>query len=332
MGDKMGNEVSAIIYQIIILTLLGATGYIAGKKKVLPADTHKYISALILKITMPFLLFTTMGNYSFTSDTLKNGLLISVFGALFVLISGLIGLVSTKLFGIKDKAKNVYIASSMFGNVIFMAYPLIRAMYGDNGDMGIVYAIFFNIANDAILWTVGVYLFNKHKATSWKENLSHLINPNIIAFLGGFVIIGLKQFFHIDQYPMYSKAWDIVYSAFNGLGHTTIYLSMIFIGLILANIKINGIKYLISRWRFLFFSLSKLLIVPLIALLFFSLFNFDSNVVKIVVVQLGMPAATIVSALALQYDSDYNTATEGVFFSTILSVFSLPLLVYLISL
>ncbi|HEY5584254.1 MAG TPA: AEC family transporter [Ruminiclostridium sp.] len=323
------DEIQIIINQIIILTLLGITGYVAGKKKYLPEDSHKYISALILKITMPFLLFTTMGNYSFTSETLTNGLYIFVLGVVFMLLAGLIALGPCKAMGIKEKTKNIYIAQSMFGNVIFMAYPILKAMYGD---VGIVYAIFFNIANDAILWTLGVYLFNKHNKKNDKDNLSHLINPNTLAFLGGIMIIALKYLLKIDKIAVYNGAWKIFYDTFNGLGHTTIYLSMIFIGLLLSNIKATGINNILSKSRFLVFSIFKLLLVPLLAIAFFKMTNnfFDPFVKKIVVLQLAMPASTIVSALALQYDSDYNAATEGILISTILSIFTLPIIVYLL--
>jgi len=231
--------------------------------------------------------------------------------------------------GIKEKTKNIYIAQSMFGNVIFMAYPLLKAMYGD---IGIVYAIFFNIANDAILWTLGVYLFNKHNTKNWKDNLSHLVNPNTLAFLGGILIIALKSLFKIDKIVVYNNVWKIFYDTFNGLGHTTIYLSMVFIGLILSNIKISGINDILSKSRYIVYSAFKLLIVPIIAILFFKLTNdfFDVFVKRIVVLQLAMPASTIVSALALQYDSDYNAATEGIFISTILSMITLPFIVYLL--
>jgi predicted permease len=324
------NEIQIIISQIIILTLLGITGFIAGRYKILPENSHKYISALILKITMPFLIFTTMGNYSFTEKTLTNGLYIFLFGVVFILASGLAALLPCKVMGIKDKTKNIYIAQSMFGNVIFMAYPLLEALYGKTG---IVYAIFYNIANDAILWTLGVYLFNRHNTKSWKDNLSHLINPNTIAFFGGIILIFLKSAFHIEKSNAYSTVWNVFYSAFNGLGHTTIYLSMIFIGLILANVRIKGINDIMSRLSYLVYSVFKLLIIPLIAVLFFRLTGnlFDAFVKRIVILQLAMPASTIVSALALQYDSDYDAATEGIFVSTILSMFTLPLIVYLLA-
>lgn len=323
------NEIQIIVNQIIVLTLLGVTGFAAGRKKYLPDDSHKYISALILKITMPFLIFTTMGNYTFTGETLKNGFFIFILGMVFLLLGGFISVGPCKLMRIGGKAKNIYIAQSMFGNVIFMAYPLLKAMYGD---LGIVYAIFFNIANDAILWTLGVYLFNRHNTKSWKENLSHLINPNTLAFVGGIVIIVSKSLFHIENSDVYGEIWGIFYTAFNGLGHTTIYLSMVFIGLILSNVEISGLKDVLSKARYLVYSAFKLLIVPILALLFFKLTHnsFDVFVKRIVVLQLAMPASTIVSALALQYGSDYNAATEGIFISTILSIFTLPVIVYLL--
>lgn len=323
------NQIQIITSQIIILTLLGLTGFAAGKTEFLPENSHKYISVLILKITMPFLIFTTMGNYTFTRETLTNGFYIFALGVIFILIAGLIALGPCKIMGIREKTQNIYVAQSMFGNVIFMAYPLLKAMYGDQG---IVYAIFFNIANDTILWTLGIYLFNKHNTRSGKDNLSHLINPNTLAFLGGIAMIILKFQFKIEKNPVYDKVWSIFYEAFNGLGHTTIYLSMVFIGLILSSIKITNMSEILSKLKYLVLSLFKLLIVPLIAILFFKVTKgfFDQFVTRIVVLQLAMPASTIVSALALQYDSDYNAATEGIFVSTILSIFTLPFIVYLL--
>lgn len=323
------EQIHIITNQIIILTLLGLTGFAAGKTRFLPDNSHKYISALILKITMPFLIFTTMSNYTFTRETLTNGLYIFILGVIFILIAGLFALGQCKILRIKEKTKNIYIAQSMFGNVIFMAYPLLKAMYGD---IGIVYAIFFNIANDAILWTLGIYLFNKHNTKNSRDNLLHLINPNTLAFLGGIAMIFLKFQFKIEKTYVFKKIWSVFYEAFNGLGHTTIYLSMVFIGLILSGIKITDFNDIASKLKYFVLSLFKLLIVPFAAILFFNLVKgvFNPFVVRIVVLQLAMPASTIVSALALQYDSDYNAATEGIFVSTILSIITLPLIVYLL--
>ncbi|WP_024831508.1 AEC family transporter [Ruminiclostridium josui] len=323
------EQIQIITNQIIILTLLGLIGFAAGKTGFLPENSHKYISALILKITMPFLIFTTMGNYTFTRETLTNGLYIFIFGVIFILIAGLIALGQCKILKIKEKTKNIYIAQSMFGNVIFMAYPLLKAMYGD---IGIVYAIFFNIANDAILWTLGIYLFNKHNTRNWRGNLLHLINPNTLAFLCGLVMIFLKFQFKIEKTFAFQKIWSVFYEAFNGLGHTTIYLSMVFIGLILSGIRITGLGDIVSKLKYFILSLFKLLLIPFLAILIFAITKgvFNPFVVRIVVLQLAMPASTIVSALALQYDSDYNAATEGIFVSTILSIFTLPLIVYLL--
>lgn len=324
------NEISIIVKQIIVLALLGITGFVAGRKNVLPEESQKYISTLIIKITTPFLIFTTMGSYSFTSETLKNGVFIIIFGLVFILLAGAISIGCCKIMKVTGKVRNIYIAQSMFGNVIYMAYPLLEAMYGKTG---ILYAIFFNLANDAILWTLGVYLFNKHNSSSWKKNLSHLINPNTIAFLGGIILIAIKFIFKIDKNSTYNILWDVFYTTFNGLGKTTIYLSMVFIGLILANTKIRGIKDLLSRSRYLVLSLFKLLIVPILVILFFKLTNnyFNEFVQKIVVLQLAMPASTVVSALALEYESDYNAATESIFVSTLLSIFTLPVIVYLLA-
>lgn len=99
-----------------------------------------------------------------------------------------------------------------------------------------------------------------------------------------------------------------------------------------SGIRITGLGDIVSKLKYFILSLFKLLLIPFLAILIFAITKgvFNPFVVRIVVLQLAMPASTIVSALALQYDSDYNAATEGIFVSTILSIFTLPLIVYLL--
>ena len=49
---------------------------------------------------------------------------------------------------LEDKSRNVYSMQTLFGNVIFFAFPLFEALFGD---IGVLYALFFNIGNDLLL-------------------------------------------------------------------------------------------------------------------------------------------------------------------------------------
>ncbi len=54
-----------------------------------------------------------------------------------------------------------------------------------------------------------------------------------------------------------------------------------------------------------------------------------SLVKTIVVLQLAMPGATVMPALAVQYGADYKFATETVFVTTLLGMVTIPLMVFL---
>ncbi len=322
----MDEQVYSIIQSIMMLGLLGLTGYVIGKTGYLPQKTGNILSGIVIKVTTPILIFTTMANRNFKSSDLSDGLQIYLFGLLFILIAFLVGTFASKTMGLEGQEDSIYKMQSMFGNVIFLAFPLLKTLYGDQG---IIYAIFFNLANDTLLWTLGIYLVNKHKNNNWKQNLKHLINGNTVAFAGGLLCIAFHLQYFVGKYEIVSNIYSIFYKTFNPLGNTTIYLSMLFIGLILSGIKINRAKDFLKKYPLFVVSSLKLLVIPCLAILYFYFFGSGINfmVKNIVVLQLAMPCSTLVPGLALQYGSDYNFATEAVFVSTLLGFVTLPFLV-----
>lgn len=320
------EAVVKIVYQIVTLIMLGLTGYVSGKSRYLPDNAGTILSRLVIKLTAPILIVTTMANYDFDRKTLSDGIFIYIFGIVFLILAFVISSMMTKVLKLEGMTDSMYKMLSMFGNVIFLAYPLLKVLYGDKG---IIYAVFYNVANDTLLWTLGVYLVNKHKTSDWKKNLKHLINGNTIAFSLGlfFMLINLKSLINSSN-VIVKDIYKLVFDTFNPLGHTTVYLSMLFIGLILSEVKIESFSDLIKRYPLFVLSLFKLAVVPVIALVVLNMLGtlVDPFVKAIIVLQLAMPCGTIVPALASQYDSDYKFATEGVFVSTILGIFSLPLI------
>ncbi len=315
--------------QIVMLGLLALVGYFAGKTGYLPANSGITLSKIVVKLTAPLLILVTMVSKSFTRQEVENGLWIYFWGLAFLAVSFAISLFVTKRLKISRSAKNIYMMHSMFGNVVFLAFPLIGAVYGKTW---LAYAVFFNLANDTVLWTLGIYLVNRHNTNDWRNNLKYLVNGNTIAFLLGIasIIINLQGI--VNSSALVKGVYDILYGAFSPLGETTVPLSMLFIGLILSETRIGSFNDIINRYPSFILALFKLLLIPLIAFFLFSrLESFISPVVRgVVVLQLAMPCATIVPALAAQYESDYKFATENVFLTTLLSIVTLPLMAWIV--
>lgn len=320
------QQLGIIINQIIMLGLPGLLGFIAGKTRYLPENSGFVISRLIIKITMPLLILTSFLNYKFSYQVLVDGAIVFAAGVIFLALSFFAAVLISDRLHMQEAAKNIYRMSSTFGNVVFLAFPLLTSLFGERG---LVYAIFFHLANDALLWTLGIYLVNSHTSSSWRNSIKHFINGNTIAIALGLLSIIVQLQHQIEKSYQAQKIYELFYNTFHPVGKMTVYLSMIFIGLILSEVKIKNAAELAKRYPIFILSFFKLLLIPSVAIGIFLIGGVWINplVKAVIILQLAMPSGTIVAALAAQYDSDYRFATECTSFTTLLSILTLPLLV-----
>ena len=75
----------------------------------------------------------------------------------------------------------------------------------------------------------------------------------------------------------------------------------------------------------------RLLILPVLVFVIFSQFITDPLILGVIVVTAGMPAATNTVMLASEHRVHPDIAAQGVFITTLMSVFTLPLLAMFLS-
>lgn len=324
------EEVKIIVNQISMLTLLGLIGFIAGKTRYLPENAGTIISRVVVKLTAPLLIFITLAKRELSLENITSILGVYFLGVMFLVISYVIGSAGSKIMRLEGATANIYKMHSMFGNVIFLAFPLLSSLFGDDG---LFYGVIFSIANDTLLWTLGIFLVNKHKKTNVKENLKRLINGNTVALCLGLLVLGIRMVLgqSVNNLPYVYEVSGFIQDTLNSLGSTTFPLSMLFIGLILAEIKIEKMSDFIKRAHILILALFRLIIVPVLALILLSFTgNWIDPVAKyVIILELAVPCGTIVPALAAEYGSDYRSATENVFVTTVLGILTMPFIVYL---
>lgn len=312
---------SIILKQILILAILVLTGFLASKVKVITAASKDLLAKIIYNITLPLLLLTNFSHIDITPRILSNSLLILLLAAFVILFMLFIGWVTTKVFRMEPGEAKVFKVHSMLGNIAYMGFPVILAVFGKEG---LLYASIFSLVSNLLMWTVGVLIINQGKKISTKENLRHIINPNLVAVITGFVLfiasIKLPKFF-LDS--------------LGSLGGTTTNLSMLYIGSVLyfANVKQlakNKIVYILS--------MNKLIIVPSILLGLFILINtllpvgIDPLVISVLIMQAAMPCMVSVVIMINVLGEDDSLATANVFVSTLLCIITLPFMMLLLTL
>lgn len=317
-------DTGTILSQILVLFILAAIGFVSGKTGYLPEKAGTVVSKLVMRVTMPALILSKMLSADFSADNYFDGLKLVAVALVTLLLIFAVTRPFTRLMKIPDKSRNVYCMQSLFGNVIFFAFPLFQALFGD---IGVLYALFFNVGNDILLWTLGIYLAGKHKGGGFGNALKHILNMNMIMFIIGLILVLSNLSAKLEG--------GVVYQTADMIGKATSPLSMIFVGLVMASSK-GLFKNLGKKMLSIVLALQKQIIVPVLAglvMLFAVKQGWISDVVMMIaVMQLAMPVGTLTVSIAAEYDSDYEMAADNVFVSTLLSIITLPLIAYLLKL
>ncbi len=300
------------------MTLVGAIAY---KTKAINKDNTNGLVKVIIKITLPLLIFTTFAGTELTDKILINFPFIFSASIFVVLVLFLLSNLSAKILHLNIENKALHNVHTMFGNVVFLGFPLLDALFP--GGEGLIYATFFQLGHDTLMWTWGIYILNKGSKNKSSKNWKHLINPTTIAFVLG-VLFLLTNI----------KIPNLLFIPLNKIGHTTIYLSMIYVGSVLAAVKL---KSLITNFRSYILSFNKLLLGGLILFGVFKLLqiigiNVPQKAIIVSVLQTTMPCMIIISVLAQEMGLNSKQAVENIFVSSVLSIITLPFVFWLINL
>jgi predicted permease len=308
-----------IINQLFAFCLLMIVGAIASKRKILTDVSKDFLARIIIDITLPFLIFSTFSNLEFDVKLFSNGLFVFLLAFVNLAVLYLIGSFSSYAQKLKKPQALVHILHTMFGNIVFLGFPLFDALFP--GGMGVFYAAVYQLASNTLTFTYGIYrLSSGTQKSGWRS----LLNANTGAIVIGSLV--LISGIHLPKFLI---------EAFSGLGKCTSPLAMVYIGALLAGMNIK--KAFITLSVFII-SFNKLFLVPVILgftyILLIKGLHFDiaREAFFVLVMQAGMPCQTIIVVMTRRYGGDYHLAASNLFVSTLFSILTLPLLYYFLEL
>lgn len=305
-----------IINSIVTLGLAMLIGFLCVKTGYITEEQKNALSKIIVRVTLPLLIVTSLTNQQLNHEMLINSIQVLLISLAVIAALYSAGAAISKIAKMEKPKAVMHTCMTAFGNVVFMAYPLISALYGSEG---LLYAAVYALANDMFLWTLGVYRLNSinEKETSVTGNLKRLLTPGTAAFTTAFVmmIFGLKF-------------TGVIGDVFTGIGSVTTYMSMLFIGGTLASVNFKKIYRRV--WLFALTAV-KMIAVPAALALILGMFNLDDTVRAVIILQSAMPASTVLAVLGTEYGGDTIYCAEGVFITHLLGLVLLPLAYYMIN-
>jgi len=284
--------------------LLIALGMFLRATKVFPRETAPLLNRFVLYLTFPCLIFRSLQPAHLASELWKIPPLAYTLISLVFLASYFL---SSRLLHLKEETSVSLAMGAAFGNTAFLGYPFISALLGEKG---LPPAIFFDqMGNFLSTYTVGVLLcvYAQTKRLSARSLLEIIKLPPFLAFLLAIITNGLTV-------PPF--LWETI----NRLADATVPLTMVAIGMSLSA------SHLFRNWKLLLSASSiKLAALPLLFLVGTQFVSFSPLYQKVMIIQAATPTLMTSYTLASIYNLDSEFSSSVIFFTTFLSLLTLPL-------
>lgn len=285
-----------------------SVGYVG--EKILHIDT-KSITTMTVYLMTPLLSFSVFYETTFNLDYLM--MTIYALGLVFSII-GIIYLVAM-FRGFSVKRTCGMVLSSAFMNNGNYGTPLILFAFGEPG---LHYAVILMVIQQLIMATIGVYYAAKGSSenTSGQETLKKVLKVPIMYG----AILGIV--FHFLEIPLSGTMLE----AIKLVGDAAIPTVMLVLGMQLAKISVKKLQ--IKPLSFSLFL--RLIISPLIAWVMTLFLPVDDLLKQVMIVLAAMPSAANTTMYALQYGTDPDFVSTATLFSTIASLITLPIILFMV--
>ncbi len=297
------------IETIIAIILLILVGYISKRIGLLKYEDSITLNKIVVNIAIPSLIFLAM----YTADLSNIKVLFPI--TLICIVTGSLSGLLVYLFsiarGYSKKTKWTLVGTSTLFNSGFLGYPVVLGIFGASG---LVRAVFYDMGSTILFLCLGILfiIIFEGKYTSIIRR-TFLFPP-----IWGIILGILANFMHLN-------IGVLPLNVLQYLSGAAIPIIMISLGL---SLEVGGLKNYLGAASFV--SFIRLAVSPVIAILIIYILGLTGLESTVTIIEAGMPSAMLSLVLAASYDLDIKAAAACIFLSTVLSMISLPILIYLL--
>lgn len=229
-----------------------------------------------------------------------------------MVVAWALGFLTAKVLRVPKENQGVILCLVTYMNTAFVGFPIVETVYGAEA---VFYASLSGIPFNIMLYSLGT--ISLCGGTSGvKIPVREMITAPLVVTLLGAVIFMFRI-----PFP------KVVEDTVDMLAGGTIPMSMLIIGTSLGAIPI---KDALSDWRIYVVSFIRLIVSPIVIYFLLSLFVTNEVIVGIITIEAATPAAMVLTVLCIQHDRDDSMASKGIFISTVLSMVTIPFIIWLL--
>ena len=297
-----------LVKQILQMFLLAGIGFLLFKGGKITLEGSKTLGNILIFGSLPAVIINGF-RIERTAEHVS-GLLWSALAALIVVMLSI--LISHFVF----RKDGVAAFATSFANPGFFGIPLIVASLGQGA---VFYAAPFIACLNIGQWTYGVSRLNGQPVLQGFQPKKLIKAPFVIA-----ILVGIFLFVTQIRLP------EILSSCLSSVAALNTPLAMFTVGVYLAQ---TDLKKMLSRRSLYLISALRLLVIPGLSLLLLMLFPASMEQMRtVLLIVAACPVGSNVAVYAQLHNKDYPYAVETVVISTLLSIVTIPFILYLSSL
>ena len=300
-----------IAFTNVLVTLLYIIpGFLCCKTKVAKPQHLSTLSAILVYVCSPcMVVWSFMG----TERSLRMIGQIMLFFVVSLTIQTVLTFILYAVFRKKfqDVKYRMLTVSFGLGNAGFFGIPIIKALLPNNPEVA-CFACVYIVGMNMLTFTIGAYCLTGDKKRMTLKKA--FLNPPFISLIVAIVLYAVN---------FGSVMPTLVGDALQLLNRTTTPLCMIILGIRLASVSF---KKLFTRIYVYVICACKLLVFPFVCLAIVYFLPLDPVFKAAMFILGGTPCAAVMLNIAEMYDGETELAANCVLLSTLLCVFTIPLL------
>jgi predicted permease len=310
------------ILQVLCILVLMLIGFVARRRGMISAVGTSEMVRVMISIVYPCLVFSSITNVKVSA--LAANWIMPVMAFVIAWTGLLLGLLTIRcLRDIDHRRAGAFLFQSTINNYLFLPLPLILLMHGTEG---VALLVFASVGFEIMLWTIGVFLFNRGKGLA--EGIRMMFGPPLIAMLLAIAWVCIRD---LLQPGLPSPAWladlleqvvTLFLSGAETVGKSTIAFSMIVSGSRIAALDsrsaLNGQVFLVSAMR--------LVVTPVVFILILKQIPMSEMAYSILCIVAVMPAAVTSLVFSERFQGDSNFIASTLLTTHLGAIVTIPLL------
>ena len=295
------------VSQLCCMFAFMAVGYFFRKKNIFPENAGVTLSRLLVNVLLPPMVILSLIN-NFKVEILKNNFYLLIFACIVLTVTGILAVFLARIFSKNKTTRGIYIYSFTIPNLGYMAYPIVKALFGETAFFNtLIYCLPYNI----YIYTLGMYFLTSRKDLTVKTALKALFNPSMIATIIA-MILGLLNV----------KLPGIITKTMQMAENCVTPCAMILTGTVFARINMKSV---FTDYRSYIASFIRLVAIPVVALIIFRALHLPEEWILPSFVVLAMPMGVNSVVFPEAYGGDAESGAKVCFMSAILAIITIPL-------